>query len=318
MLLKALILLALPLLWATSDASPLSREKILEMLHTGRTLGGMHDTLGGDQVDGYTDVADSCAVSPVIWSGDFGFSVSRDDMVDDIAQRDRQLKKMIDLGKRGKIITLSWHQCNPAEGEPCTFKNGVQTPLTDQQWTDILTAGTPLRRGWEKQITPLAEVVKALKRRGITVLLRPYHEMNQPGMWWANEDPQKSIRLFRDFHDRLSNGYGLTNIIWVWSVAYHPNYWSNWKKYYPGSRYVDIIGLDVYPPNKGADPDFNDLYDQIARFAPGKVVALTEVSRLPSRDVKHLSHFSYVVPWGMNMLRRDNSESEVCDFYRDK
>ena len=46
--------------------------------------------------------------------------------------------------KRGAVITMTYHQANPAIGEPWQFKEGVISKLTDNQWEDLTTIGTPL------------------------------------------------------------------------------------------------------------------------------------------------------------------------------
>lgn len=297
------------------EAAPLSRAEVLACLQANRLIRGMHDTLGGAQSTGYQEVASLVGRQPELWSGDFGFSRASENANDDIARRPQQLAKMRQLGAEGKLLTLSWHQCNPVMGEPCSFARGVQTPLTDEQWDALLMPGTPLNQRWRDSVAPFAAALGTLQQDQVTVLLRLFHEANQPGMWWASADPARSIRLYRMLHHELTAVHGLHNLLWVWSVAYHPTYWGRHVAYYPGDDVVDIVGLDMYPSAAGVEPRYDAILQDLAA-GPGrdKMLALSEVSRLPSREAVK-PQVSYVVPWGINMLKRDNSLEDIRKFY---
>ena len=284
---------------------------------SGTALRGMHDTLGSPQASGFAAIPDLCKTeTPPLWSGDFGFSTSSQDWVDDIAKREAQLAKMVDLGHQGKLLTLSWHQCNPRMGEPCTFKEGVQTPLTDSEWADLLTEGTALHQHWAQQVTRLAGALGRLQREHIAVLLRPYHEANIPGRWWYSASPARPLQLWAQLRHELAQVHQLDNIVWVWTVAYHPKYWTNVARYYPGDAAVDIVGVDIYPPAKGVEPHFADAWQTLKQLAPHKPLALTEVSALPSARELAEHKWAYVLPWGLNLLKSANSPAAICEFYK--
>jgi len=290
---------------------------VLEQIRTsGTTLRGMHDTLGSPQVSGFASLPNLYnTVSPPLWSGDFGFSLSSQDWVDDIAKRGAQLAKMLALGRQGKLLTLSWHQCNPRMGEPCTFKAGVQTPLTEHEWVDLLTEGTALHAKWAQQVGVLAGALRRLQSEHIVVLLRPYHEANIPGMWWYSATPARPIKLWAQLRRELTHGHKLDNLVWVWAVAYHPKYWTNVASYYPGDAAVDIVGVDIYPPAKGVEPPFAVAWETLKRLAPDKPLALTEVSALPSARELAERKWAYAVPWGINLLQSANSAAAIGEFY---
>lgn len=306
------------LLWTSAQqawAGPAAAA--LERIQSGGTaLRGMHDTLGSPQAAGFAAIADLYKTeTPPLWSGDLGFSTSSQDWVDDIAKREAQLTKMIALGRQGKLLTLSWHQCNPRMGEPCTFKEGVQTPLTENEWTDLLTEGTTLHRQWSQQVARLAATLGRLQREHIAVLLRPYHEANIPGMWWYSATPARPLKLWAQLRHELTQVHRLDNIVWVWAVAYHPKYWTNVASYYPGDASVDIVGVDIYPPAKGVEPRFDVAWETLKRLAPRKPLALTEVSALPSARELAKHPWAYAVPWGLNLLQSANSPAAIREFY---
>ena len=273
----------------------------------------MHDTSGGEQADGFETVSRLCGKRPGLWSTDFGFSKVPNDT---IQRRDLFIEKALSLHRNKVLITLSWHQCNPILDEPCTFLGGVaQTTLNNEQWDQLLANGSELNTHWKEQVDRLAVYFKELQRHNVPVLFRPYHESNILSFWWGNTDPAHIKALWRQLRDYYIEYHGLTNLVWVWSVSYQPQWEQRIANVYPGDDVVDVVGLDIYPPAKGRDPDFSKAWETLKQLAPNKPIALSEVSRLPSREELMQRPWAYVVPWGENMLFRDNSKSEICKIY---
>lgn len=281
-------------------------------LTSGATLRGMHDTIGGEQANGFHAVTTLCGRRPQLWSSDFGYSRHPNDST---GFRRQLISKAERLHREGVLITLSWHQCNPVMDEPCTFKPGLQAPLSADQWAELLTNDAPLNRRWKRQMDRLAGPLQQLQRKGVAVLLRPYHEANIPGFWWASEDAAHSKALWQQLRNYFIKDKALDNILWVWSVSYHPRYWDRVADYYPGDDAVDVIGLDIYPPTRDAAPPFEAAWATLTKLSPLKPIALSELSRLPSASELALRPWAYVVPWGQNMLLRDNPVRNICDFY---
>ena len=311
----ALVVLGMASLFTNpAFAEPLSRQAVLTRLSQGPALRGMLDTLGSPQAEGYAWVRSETGATPDLWGGDFGFSDPQADWVDDRSKRPAQLAKMEALGQAGQVLTLSWHQCNPTTGEPCTFKDGVQTPLSFQEWADLLTPGSALNAKWSGQVDALSQRLRRLQGLGITVVFRPYHEANIPGMWWHG-NPEQSRNLWALLRQKLIQEDGLTNLIWVWSVSYQARLWPEVGQYYPGDAQVDVLGVDIYPPAKGAEPAFESAWSGLKAVAPNKPLALSEVSRLPLPAELARRPWAFVMPWGLNMLKRDNSLEEISTFY---
>jgi len=274
-----------------------------------KTLMGMHDTIGGDQSNGYDRVSKISGRSPDIWSSDFGFS---DTPNDSYRRRDDLLSKALIYHKMGKMITLSYHQCNPMIEEPCPFDKGVSNrPLTKKEWIELLKEGSPLHKKWKQQWDKIAFYLKEMESAGIVVLFRPYHESNIPGFWWASESPRNSIALWHQLRKLFKETYHLEKIKWVWSVSYHEKYWSQVKSYYPGDGAVDVLGVDIYPSHKGVSPNYKKVFSDLKQISTEKKIALTELSKLPSQEDLHAVDWYYLVPWGINMLKNENSESDI-------
>lgn len=309
----ACIVLFLSYNCAALGASSSSSQEIFDLLISSQhTIMGMHDTIGGEQANGFDTVAQQCGVTLGLWSSDFGFSTHPNDS---FRLRPLLLPTIRQRANQGTLITLSWHQCNPTLDEPCTFKDGTQKPLTESEWNELLMDGSALNLRWKKEVDKLALYLKILQKDGIQVLLRPYHESNIPGFWWAHNDANYSKTLWRQLRRYYIEQHGLSNLIWIWSVSFHPRYWSRVAEYYPGNDTVDIIGLDIYPPTKDGMPDFEIAWTTLKGISANKPLALSEVSRLPIKAELEQRKWAYIVPWGKNMLFRDNSAAAICDIY---
>jgi beta-mannanase len=90
---------------------------------------------------------------------------------------------------------------------------------------------------------------KALAAQKRTVYLRPLHEMN--GTWYPwgaimGNTPADYTAAWRHMHDIFVTD-GATNVKWIWSVNYADVPASNtFERYWPGSQYVDVLGISGY------------------------------------------------------------------------
>jgi hypothetical protein len=130
---------------------------------------------------------------------------------------------------------------------------------------------------------------RQIKRFRGPVMLRPFHEMD--GTWypWGGTVNGNSARSFiaawRHVHN-IFEEVGATNVTWVWSVnnGSVPDTPENSAgRYWPGSRYVDWIGISGF--NWGASSSFGSWYtfDQVYKKRIGllmqfrKPIVLTEI-----------------------------------------
>jgi len=126
----------------------------------------------------------------------------------------------------------------------------------------------------------------SLKNYGRPVYLRPMHEMN--GNWypWGGTVNGNSaadyVAAWRHMHGIFSAA-GATNVRWVWSPLAEntPNVPENaFERYYPGTRYVDVLALDGY--NWGADAAEYGGWRSFDEIFAG---AYARISRLGSQPV---------------------------------
>jgi len=245
---------------------------------------------------------------PAVWGSDF-MNWGDKDLGPQIV--DEAIKK----AKDGYIVTLMWHEGNPTQDPPYDFEKNVKGKLTDAQWTELTTPGTALYNKWIGQIDVVAGYLKQLQDAGVTVLWRPYHEMNGVWFWWGNRKGENGInKLWKMMYDRYTNYHHLNNLLWVWGanaprdIPYDEAY--DYKDFYPGANYVDILGADVYHFDY-EQKDYNDLL----KLANGKPIALTETGELPNSKILSVQpQWTWFMVW-TSWLWTDNTHDRVKEIY---
>ncbi len=248
--------------------------------------------------------ADYIGKTPVVWSQDFGFAAQGDK--DSYLSRPAIVQEAIRQHKKGAIITLCWHAVPPTAEEPVTFQPlpgadsaaplaSVQGRLTDKQFRDILTPGTPLYKQWIKQVDEIAFFLKQLQEAKVPVLWRPYHEMNGDWFWWGGryEGKYTTAALYKQIFNRMVNFHKLNNLVWVWSVDRPSQPGREFVNYYPGTQYLDILAIDIY------GNDFNKTYyEGLMALSEGKPVTLGEVGNPPDPEIlEEQPNWVYWVVW---------------------
>jgi mannan endo-1,4-beta-mannosidase len=232
----------------------------------------------------WTDLAyDLTGKYPGLFGKDFGFSGGEDK--DSVLARPASVEEMKRQWANGDIIALTWHAVRPTDDEPVTFHDSVQGHLTDYEWHQLLTPGTPLYNRWCQQVDFIAGYLRALRDAHVPVLFRPYHEMSGNWFWWGyRPGPDGSAALYRQLYHRFVDVHHLDNLIWVWNVNAPGGAAGPVDDYYPGAQYVDVASIDIY----GAFEQ--SFYDSMLKLAGGagpdaKPIALAEVGNPPSLDV---------------------------------
>lgn len=127
----------------------------------------------------------------------------------------------------------------------------------------------------------IARQARAIKAFGHPVYLRPMIEMN--GGWYEgySQQPAAFIQAWRRIW-RIFHRVGAADVTWVWCPNVTP---AVWDPYYPGDRYVDVIGVDGYRTehNGTAGASFGAIFGPFLRhFAGRKPVMLAEIGADPS------------------------------------
>jgi mannan endo-1,4-beta-mannosidase len=213
---------------------------------------------------------------PGLWSGDFLFQA------DNINNRQLMINEAVREWKNGAVINIMWHACNPALEEPCSWNGGVLSKLTDEQWKEITTDGTSLNKKWKTRVDEVCYYLQFLKDKGVEVLWRPMHEMNQGVFWWGGRPgPDGTLKLYQMMHDYMVKEKKLTNLIWVWDIQDFGSLANDAKVYNPGDNYWDLAALDVYDRSGYTD----EKYQIMQSVSNGKPIAIGECSKFPSADI---------------------------------
>ena len=300
---------AQPVAPVTPGAAPEARRLLsyLYEIDDDHILSGQHNYNGDMGL--YTNRAHELTGDvPVVWGTDFIWNGTRDpgqEIVDEAIRRHRA----------GHIVTLMWHAGPPTDVPPFGWSESIQSDLTDAEWDEMLTPGTPLHTRWLEQIDTVAGYLAQLRDAGVPVLWRPYHEMNGVWFWWGDKRGEAGFqKLWRAMFDRYANHHRLTNLLWVWNangprdLPQDQAYTYAW--YYPGHAYVDVLATDVYH----FDYEQKD-YEELLALAEGRPIALGEVGRLPNPIMLEAQpQWAWFMVWS-NWIDTANTPGEVRAVY---
>lgn len=146
----------------------------------------------------------------------------------------------LDFWEDGGIVTFCWHWNAPSKYLTGQWYSGFYTDYTNINLEKIMNGEDA--EGYEllmQDIDAIAEQLLILKEAGVPILWRPLHEASGGWFWWGASGPEAYKQLYILLYDRLTNEYGLNNLIWLWN--------GQAAEWYPGDEYVDIIGEDIYP-----------------------------------------------------------------------
>jgi len=187
------------------------------------------------------------------------------------------IQTLIDHWNEGGLVSISWHADNPFT-EGYSFRENSVEKKGEIDFLSLVKNApeSEARTNYRSELDKVATVLKKLQDAGVVVIWRPFHEMNGDWFWWGIDDYNNNqaneadyITLWQDMHDTFATEYGLENLLWAYASAEFFGWNGDVLAYYPGSDYVDIVGVDYY----GSTPDFPD-FDKLN--TTGKITALTE------------------------------------------
>lgn len=256
-----------------------------------KILSGQHNY--GNELLRSTDSVESITGKlPAIWGSDM-LPLQKGDltMQDVVDEAIRQHEK-------GSIITLMYHQVKPFDHDSLGFQGSVKGQVTDEEWGQIITPGTPYYRMLIEKIDNVAGYLKQLQDKNIPVLWRPYHEMNGIWFWYGDRKGEEGFqKLWKIMYQRYVNYHQLNNLIWVWN-ANGPRDWKDdqayaYQLYYPGNEYVDVLAADIYKN------DYKQSHhDQLVELGQGKLIAIGECGVLPTPEIlEQQSEWVWFMDW---------------------
>jgi len=194
-------------------------------------------------------------------------------------------ERAIAWAKGGGLVAFCCHMFmnigSPA-GNPQFYvpsaNNGVCTTFDIRQ---AVIDGTPENTEFFAKLDIIAAELTKLRDAGVTVIWRPFHECSGGWFWWGAHGPDPLIQAWRIMFNRFTNVDGLNNLIWCYNPTDSTTDMQSW---YPGDDFVDMISLDVYPPD-GAHPTSSADYKNMRNFKNSrKVVVMSENGAIPNID----------------------------------
>jgi len=228
------------------------------------------------------------------------------------------------VNEKGGIATLCWHWFVPltvGSSYPTNLGGGSfsEYPKIGHENTSFynqkgnsdkptyfsplkaVTPGTIENDFINTDIEMIANALKELQSAGIPVLWRPLHEAEGSGggawFWWGSDGAEGYKQLWKYLYNKLTNEYGLNNLIWIYNSYTTPQS-ASW---YPGDEYVDIVGYDKY--NAGSSPNesaISSTFYSLVELTDGKkMVAMTENDTIPniSNLIDESAGWLYFCPW---------------------
>ncbi|HNX89209.1 MAG TPA: glycosyl hydrolase [Paludibacteraceae bacterium] len=315
-------------------------KNLMSIPEKGFLFGHHDDPLYGVGWKGDNDRSDIKSITgdyPAVMSFDLGRIELEQQSNIDKTNFDKIRQEIIRQYNRGGMISVSWH---------------INNPLTDGDAWDAKTPGavnSVLPGGnnhskfmkWLQSAAGFLKTLKTSNGTKIPIVFRPWHEHTGSWFWWgkgnctAEEYKQLWIMTYR-----FMKNEGLNNLLF----AYSPDIQGPgdiYLEFYPGDKYVDILGLDGYHrDNEKGTEAYTKALNTILAFMTEegkkrhKPIALTEtgLEAIPIADwwtnvllpIVEKYPVSYVLVW-RNAYDRENhyyapypgqiSEADFKKFY---
>lgn len=272
---------------ATDGAKRL--KKFLADTYGHSIISGQMDLTWKDSVDMADRVFKETGKYPALMGYDFMNYKSRS------GDGTKQVEEAINWWNKGGIVAFCWHWRDPnstsAWGEFYTDKTETRIPYNAK--TKKLDEKSRVFTGIKRDLDATAIQLARLQDAGVPVLWRPLHEASGGWFWWGASGEDAYLALYKYMFTYFTEEKGLHNLIWVWNGQN--------KDWYPGDKYVDIIGDDIYADNYDTQYErFNECYDMSDDPDNNpKMVALSENGRIPTPDdLKESSvYWLYFMTW---------------------
>ncbi|MCC8133356.1 MAG: hypothetical protein LIP04_07085 [Tannerellaceae bacterium] len=211
---------------------------------------------------------------------------------------------------RNGIPVICWHWRDPSKQtsafytEDTNFDINVIYDTTSDGYKEIIS-----------DIDVIAAELKRLTDKHVPVLWRPLHEAAGGWFWWGAKGPQPLKDLWHILYERLVNYHGLNNLVWIWT-ADADDAAINW---YPGHDYVDLVGIDIYPPAGDHNSQVTAFEKLKEIFEGRKILALSECGSIPDPDemIADGALWSYFMPWyGEHTIPGEGTPHNSVEFWK--
>ena len=220
----------------------------------------------------------------------------------------------IDTWERGGIVTMCYHWLAPEQYITGIWWEGFRNDKVSIPLKAIMNGED--EEGMElllKDIDILAGELQQLEDAGVPILWRPLHEAAGGWFWWGNYGADTYKKLYVLMYEKLTEEYGLDNLIWVWN--------GQDEDWYPGDEYVDIIAVDLYPGEQQYSShvdSFLELYDWLGE--ENKMIVLSENGTMPDIDacVRDGAMWGFFCTWNGEFVLTTEGETKYSEKYTEK
>ena len=216
--------------------------------------------------------------------------------------------------ENGGIVTFCWHWNAPTKYITGQWYSAFYTDSTNINLKKIMDGED--KEGYDllmADIDAIAEQLLILKEAKVPILFRPLHEASGGWFWWGASGPEAYKELYKLLYDRLTNEYGLDNLIWVWN--------GQDAEWYPGDEYVDIIGEDIYPGERVYQSQIASYLNAATNYSTeNKMVYLTENGCLFDPDLARRDGAMWGMwcTWSGEFVARDTSLFQLSEQYTEE
>ena len=192
------------------------------------------------------------------------------------------------------IVALMWHWRDPLTKsgsfytDKTTFDLSKISDTTSNEYKEII-----------EDIDVIASYLNVFRDDKIPVLWRPLHEASGGWFWWGAKGAENCKKLWKLMFDRFTKVHNLNNLIWIWTTDIDDSA-INW---YPGDKYVDVIGMDIYPGNNQHGSQYFSFFKVKEIFGGKKIITLSECGSAPDPGLmkEYGDMWSWFMPWNGEM-----------------
>ncbi len=223
---------------------------------------------------------------------------------------DNAVPYAIEYWNKGGVVAFCWHWNAPSPYLKDPWYSGFYKEKTTFNLAKVMNGLDP--EGYEyllRDIDAIASQLLRLKEAGVPVLWRPLHEASGGWFWWGAYGSEAYLKLYHLLFDKLTNEYGLNNLIWVWN--------GQDAAWYPGDEEVDIIGIDIYPGERVYDPQSSAFLEMMKVTDTRKIIILSENGCLPDPELvfRNGTVWGSWCTWGGEFVLKSAGFNKMSEVY---
>lgn len=223
------------------------------------------------------------------------------------------VEQAIQCWEKGGIVTFCWHWNAPEKYITGTWYSAFYKEHTNIDLAKIMNGED--QEGYDllmEDIDAIAQQLLRLQEADVPILWRPLHEASGGWFWWGNAGADAYKKLYVLLYDKLTNEYGLNNLIWVWN--------GQDKDWYPGDEYVDIIGEDIYPGERVYTPQTSKYLEVLDYTDANKMIILSENGCMfdPDLAIRDGAMWGSFNTWGGEFIGQSSTLMYLSEQYTEE